>query len=90
VSINSTGLPRASASALILVVSPPRDRPIACSPFFSRASAMLVSPNDSCVDHHVFVIVIARQQLENSLENSPLRPSTKALVHRFPVTETLG
>ena len=29
-----TGLPKASTSAWILVVSPPRDRPIACSPFF--------------------------------------------------------
>ena len=34
VSITSTGLPSASTRAWILVVSPPRERPIACSPFF--------------------------------------------------------
>jgi hypothetical protein len=39
VSINLTGLHKASTSAWILVVSPPRDRPIACSPFF-RAPAL--------------------------------------------------
>ena len=36
VSINSTGLPKASMRAWIFVVSPPRDLPIACGPFFSR------------------------------------------------------
>ena len=61
VCIDSTGLPRASTSAWILVVSPPRDRPIACSPFFSRPGAMLVSAHDGGVDHHVFVVMIARQ-----------------------------
>src|SRR5713226_1825990 len=34
VSISATGLPKASTRAWILVVSPPRDRPIACSPSF--------------------------------------------------------
>jgi len=34
VSIKRIGLPRASKRALILVVSPPRERPIACAPFF--------------------------------------------------------
>jgi hypothetical protein len=41
------------------------------------------------VDHHVFVVVITRQEFENALENSALRPSTEALMNRFPVTETL-
>jgi hypothetical protein len=31
--------------------------------FFSCAGAMLVSPHDGRIDHHVFVIVIARQRL---------------------------
>ena len=44
--------------------------------------------HDGGVDHHVFVVVIARQQLENALENAAFRPSAEALVHDLPVTET--
>jgi len=51
---------------------------------------MLVSAYDGGVDHHVFVIVIARQQLENALENSAIRPSTKALMDNLPISEALG
>ena len=51
---------------------------------------MLVSAHDGGVDHHVFVVVIARQQLENTFENSALRPPAEALVDDFPVTEALG
>jgi hypothetical protein len=32
--------------------------------------------------------VVACQQLENSLENAALGPSTEALVHDLPVAET--
>jgi hypothetical protein len=42
------------------------------------------------VDHHVFVVVIAGQQLENALENPALRPSAETLMDRFPVAEALG
>ena len=58
--------------------------------FFSSPGAMLVRANNGGVDHHVLVVVIARQQLENALENSTLRPPAEALVDDFPVTETLG
>src|SRR5512145_299075 len=51
---------------------------------------MLVSPNNGCVDHHVFVVVIARQQLENAFENPALRPPVEALVDDVPVAETFG
>ena len=51
---------------------------------------MLMSAHDGGVDHHVFVVVIARQQLENALENAALRPPAEALVHDLPVAETLG
>ena len=50
---------------------------------------MLVRAHDGGVDHHVFVVVIARQQLENALENSTLRPSIEALVDDFPISEAL-
>jgi len=73
-----------------LVVSPPRERPIACSPFFSCAGAVLVSAHDGGVDHHVFVVVVTGQQLENALENPALRPAAKALMDDLPIAEALG
>ena len=74
---------------MILVVSPPRERPIACAPFFSRPGTGLVSPHNRGVDHHVFVIVIACQQIENVLKNPTLRAPAEALVNDFPIPETL-
>ena len=46
--------------------------------------------NNGGVDHHVLVVGIARQLLENVLENAALRPSAETLVDDFPITETLG
>src|SRR6266705_1672361 len=57
--------------------------------FFSRASTVLMSTYNSGIDHHIFVVVIARQQLENTLENPALRPSAETLMDRFPMAETL-
>ena len=51
---------------------------------------MLVSAHDGGVDHHVFIVMIARQQLENAFENPALRPPAKALVDNFPIAKTLG
>jgi hypothetical protein len=42
-------------------------------------------PHDSGVDHHVLVVVIARQQPKNALENAALRPPIKALVDDLPI-----
>jgi hypothetical protein len=36
-----------------LVVSPPRDLPIACEPFFSRAGTVLMGTPDGSINHHV-------------------------------------
>ena len=44
------------------------------------AGAMLVSAHDGGVDHHVFVVVIAGQELENPLEHAALGPSVEALI----------
>src|SRR5258708_33366075 len=49
-----------------------------------------MSTHDGGVDHHVLVVVIAGQQLENTVENPALRPSAETLMDRFPVAETLG
>jgi hypothetical protein len=51
---------------------------------------VLVSAHDGGVDHHVLVVVVARQQLENTLEDPALRPSAKALMDDLPIPEALG
>ena len=71
------------------MVSPPRDRPIACAPFFFAPRHWADEPAQWGVDHHVFVIGIACQQIENSLENPALRASAEALMKDFPIPETL-
>jgi len=48
---------------------------------------VLVSAHDSGVDHHVLIVVIARQQLENTLENTTLRPSIEALMDDLPIAK---
>jgi hypothetical protein len=50
---------------------------------------MLMRADNGGIDHHVFVVVIARQQLENALENPALGPSIEALVDDFPASEAL-
>src|ERR1700680_4285298 len=51
---------------------------------------MLMSAHNGGIDHHVFVVVITRQHLENALENPALCPPIEALVDDFPVAETCG
>jgi hypothetical protein len=51
---------------------------------------MLMSAHDGGIDHHILVVGIACQKLENTLENAALRPPAKALVHDLPVAETRG
>jgi hypothetical protein len=48
-----------------------------------------MSAHNGGIDHHVFVIVIARQEFENAFENPALRPSAEALMDDLPVTKTL-
>jgi hypothetical protein len=50
---------------------------------------MLVRADNGGIDHHVFVVVIARQLLENARENPALGPPVEALVHDFPASKTL-
>ena len=81
--------------AWILVVSPPRvlrraqdeGRWLGRRPFFSRPGAMLMGADDGGVDHHVFLVVICRQHLENVLENTAFAPSPEAPVRRLPIAE---
>src|SRR5260370_24769347 len=46
-----------------------------------------MSAHNSGVDHHVFVIGVARQQLENPLKNPALRPAAETLMHALPIAE---
>src|SRR6516225_9234575 len=48
---------------------------------------MLMRAHNGGVDHHVFVVVIARQHLENTLKNATLCPSTKALIDDLPIAK---
>ena len=63
---------------------------MACAPSFLGARAMLMSAHDGGVDHHVLVVVVVGQELENPLENAALGPSVEALVDDLPVAEALG
>ena len=63
---------------------------MACAPSFLGARAMPMSAHDGGVDHHVLVIVLFGQELENPLENAALGPSVEALVDALPVAEALG
>jgi hypothetical protein len=51
---------------------------------------VLVSAHDGGVDHHVLVVVIARQHLENALENAILCPPAETLMDDLPIPEALG
>jgi hypothetical protein len=50
---------------------------------------MLVRADNGGIDHHVFVVVIARQHLENAFENPALGPPVEALVDDLPIPEAL-
>jgi hypothetical protein len=72
----------------ILVLNPPRERPIAwSSPAFFRARAVLMGAHNGAVDHRIFVVGIRRQKLKDLLPDPGFGPSAEALVHVLPVAE---
>src|SRR5215212_772474 len=90
-----TGLPSASTSAWILVVSPPLLRPIAWSgPAFwgrrPRAGRVLMSAHDGAVDHRIFVVSLCGEVLEHPLPHAGLGPAAEAGLHLDPTAEPLG
>src|SRR5262245_57958558 len=86
-----SGLPSASTAALILVLGPPRERPIASSsaPLFC-ARSMLMCADDGGVDDEMFAVRTFTQLIEDTLPNALLRPSSKALELAVPVAEIVG
>jgi hypothetical protein len=51
---------------------------------------MLVGSNNGGVDHHVFVVVIFRQRLKNTIENAAFAPASQPLVDVLPIAEAGG
>jgi len=77
------GLPMASTRLCILVLNPPRERPIAwSSPTFFRAGTMLVGAHDGAVDHRILIVGIKR--VEDLLPHTGFRPSAKPAVEILP------
>jgi hypothetical protein len=77
--------------AWIFVLSLPRLRPIASSPwrFFGRPSAVLMSSYDRAIDHGVFIVRIGRQRIEDPFPNATLGQATMPRMHLFPMPEPL-
>jgi hypothetical protein len=48
---------------------------------------MLMSANDGRIDHHVLVVTVFCQCLENALENATLTPPPEPLVDVLPITK---
>ena len=48
-----------------------------------------MSAHDGGVEHHVLVVGIAGQQIENAFENATLGPSIEALMDNVPIAEAL-
>jgi hypothetical protein len=59
--MNRSSWPSPSTHAWILVVKPPRERPRACSPFFSSAAGMLVSPHHCAIEKNFLEVGIFAQ-----------------------------
>jgi hypothetical protein len=74
----------------ILVLNPPRERPIAwSSPAFFRAGTVLMGTHNGAVDHGIFVVGLRCQKLKELLPDSGFGPSAEALVHVLPIAEVL-
>ena len=80
------GLPNASTVAWILVLSPPRLRPMACEAPFCP-SAVLVGSHDGRVNHDVLVVGVLRHRLEETLPGPVLAPAAMALMHHPEIPE---
>src|SRR4029077_11307662 len=86
----SIGLPSASTKAWILVLSPPRERPIAwSSPAFLGAGAMLVGAHNGAVDHRIFVVGVCGEMLKHPLPDTAFGPTAEPSVDLCPLTEPL-
>ena len=60
---------------------------MACSPFFSSPGAVLMSPHDGGVDHHVLIVVVGGQHIEDTSKYTARRPPAETLVDNLPIAE---
>src|SRR3954468_14304918 len=83
-----TRLPSASTRATILLVRPPRERPMAwlrVPPL--GATRLLVGGDDSAIDQGVFEVRLAGQACEDALEDAALHPAAEPLEDAVPTAE---
>src|SRR5712691_7457224 len=91
VRMKRTGLPRASTPMLILVLRPPRERPIASSSLpLLGAGRMLVRPHDGGIDDQVFEVRIFTELGEKTLPNALFCPSPETPEHAVPFAKLFG
>src|SRR3954453_13935362 len=83
-----TRLPKASTRATILLVRPPRERPMA---FFSAppfgTARLLMDGDDRAIDHRGFEIRFSGQGLEDAVKNHRPHPAAEAREHAVPMAE---
>jgi hypothetical protein len=74
--------------AWILMLNPPRERPIAWSSLsFLGAGTMLMGTHDGAVDHRIFVVGIRCEMLKDALPDAGFGPPAEPPVGVLPVTE---
>src|SRR5471030_1424001 len=76
--------PKPSTQAWILVLSPPRERPRACSPFFRGTGRMLMGTHNGAVEIDLLEVGILAQYLENVLPYLLVGPAGKADINARP------
>jgi len=72
---------------MILLVNPPRERPIAWFWVPPCAGALLMDPDDGAVGDHVCKVRITAQHSEYPVEHTPQRPPAEPLEDRIPIPE---
>src|SRR6218665_1307742 len=87
VSNQRTGLTSASTATLILLVHPPRERPIACGPSFFGTSSVLMCTHHRTIDHQHFQISVAIDNFADPLPYARLAPALEPRVCRVPVAQ---
>ena len=86
VTMTRRGQPRVSASRWIIVVNPPRERPIVRSlaPIPRRQPAD--GGNYGAVDHQILIVSIRSQRFKDQFSHFGMTPATETAVHCFPFT----
>jgi hypothetical protein len=75
----------------ILVLNPPRERPMAwSSPAFLGAGTVLIGAHHGAVDHRIFVAGVRGKMLKNTLPDTGFCPAGKAPMRILPVAAACG